>query len=413
MEYPSILKGAVKAPASKSMMQRAVAAAMLSNGKCVIYNPTYCADTLAAMSVIAALGARVERLPDKVIVESGGALKEKTLNCGESGLSIRMFSPIAALFDEEITLTGANSLRKRPMKIITDALSELGVKCSSDGGFLPISVKGPLKGGKIEIDGSLSSQLLTGLLMALPLAKNDSELKVNNLKSRPYIDMTIQLLNDFGITIINKNYSVFSIPANQKYIPCDYTVEGDWSGAAFLLVAGAINGKITVSGLQQSSVQSDKNILNALKDTGAKIEITDNSVTIEPAELKSFTFDATHSPDLFPPLAALAAYCAGETVIKGVSRLIHKESNRAETIVSEFSKLGIKIRIEGDLMKIVGGKPTGGNVESHNDHRIAMAMAVAAINASGKICINGSQCVDKSYSEFFNDLKALGVKIES
>ena len=409
--YPSTLGGSVKAPASKSMMQRAIAAAMLSNGKCVIYNPSYCADSLAAINIISSLGAKTERLPDKLIIESGGGLKETTLNCGESGLAIRMFSPIAALFDEEITLTGANTLKKRPMNIITDALSELGVECLSEGGFLPIRVKGTLQGGSIKIDGSLSSQLLTGLLMALPLAKNDSEIIVNNLKSRPYIDMTIQLLNDFGITIINNDYSVFHIPANQKYIPRDYTVEGDWSGGAFLLVAGAINGKITVSGLQQSSAQSDKDILTALKEAGAKMDITDDSVTVEPAALKPFTFDATHSPDLFPPLATLAAYCNGESVIKGVSRLIHKESNRAEAIVNEFSKLGIKIIIEGDTMKITGGKPTGGNVESHDDHRMAMAMAVTAVSASGKVCIKESQCVVKSYPDFFDDLKMLGGRV--
>ena len=409
--YPSTLNGSVKAPASKSMMQRAIAAAMLSKGKCVIYNPSYCDDSLAAINIISSLGAKAKPMPDELIIESGGGLKEKTLNCGESGLAIRMFSPIAALFAEEIRLTGANTLRKRPMNIITEALSELGVKCSSEGGLLPISVKGPLKGGKIKIDGSLSSQLLTGLLMALPLAKNDAEIIVNNLKSRPYIDMTIKLLNDFGITIINDNYSVFSVPANQKYISRNYTVEGDWSGGAFLLVAGAINGKITVSGLQQSSAQSDKNILTALKDAGAKPDITNDAITVEPAELKSFTFDATHSPDLFPPLATLAAYCKGETLIKGVSRLIHKESNRAEAIVNEFSKLGISIDIEGDIMKITGGKPAGGNVESHEDHRMAMAMAVAAVSASGKVCIKDAQSVAKSYPDFFDDIKLLGARI--
>jgi len=410
--YPSTIAVTVKAPSSKSMMQRAIAAAMLTNGKCVINNPSYCDDSLAAMSIIVGLGAKVEPHPDKLIIEGGGNLKEKKLNCGESGLAIRMFSPVAALFAEEITLTGANSLRKRPMQIIVDALSELGVKCSSADGFLPITVKGALKGGKIEIDGSFSSQLLTGLLMVLPLAKNDSEITVRNLKSKPYIDMTMQLLSDFGITVINNDYSVFTIPANQKYLPRDYTVEGDWSGGAFLLVAGAINGKITVSGLQQSSLQSDKTILTALKEAGAKMDITNDTVTVEPAPLKSFTFDATHSPDLFPPLAALATYCTGETVIKGVSRLVHKESNRAETIVNEFSKLGVKIIIEDDSMKITGGIPTGGKVESHEDHRIAMAMAVAALNASGKVCIRDSQSIAKSYPEFFKDLKALGGRVE-
>lgn len=410
--YPSKLSGTVKAPPSKSMMQRTIAAAMLSRGKCVIGNPSYCDDSLAAISIITGLGANTEQHPDRLVIESGGNPKETALNCGESGLATRMFSPIAALFSEEITLTGENSLMKRPMTMIEEALSALGVRCLSSGGFLPVSIQGPLKGGRIEIDGSLSSQLLTGLLMALPLAENDSEITVGNLKSRPYIDMTMQVLDNFGITVINKDYSVFTIPGKQKYIPCNSTVEGDWSGGAFLLVAGALGGKITVEGLRMSSAQSDKNIMAALKAAGAKMNITDHTITIEPSPLKSFTFDATHSPDLFPPLAALAACCSGETAIKGVSRLIHKESNRAETIVNEFSKLGIGIIIEGDMMKITGGKPAGAEVESHNDHRIAMAMAVTAVSASGRVCIKDSQSIAKSYPQFFNDMQQLGALTE-
>jgi 3-phosphoshikimate 1-carboxyvinyltransferase len=385
---------------------------MLSRGKCIISSPSYCDDSLAAISIITGLGAKAELLPDRLVVESGGDTKEKILNCGESGLATRMFAPIAALFSEEITLTGENSLMKRPMTMIEEALSALGVKCLSPDGFLPVCIRGPLKGGRIEIDGSLSSQLLTGLLMALPLAENNSEITVGNLKSRPYIDMTMQILDNFGITVINKDYSVFTIPGKQKYIPCNSTVEGDWSGGAFLLVAGALGGRITVEGLRQQSAQSDKGIMEALQAAGATMHITDNTITVEPSPLRSFTFDATHSPDLFPPLATLAACCSGETAIKGVSRLAHKESNRAETIVNEFSKLGIRVTLEDDIMKIAGGKPSGGEVESHNDHRIAMAMAVAAIKASGRVCIKDSQSIAKSYPRFFNDMQQLGALIE-
>jgi 3-phosphoshikimate 1-carboxyvinyltransferase len=319
-----------------------------------------------------------------------------------------MFSPIAALFPDEIILTGANSLRKRPMNMIEEALNQMGAKCTSTGGFLPLTIRGPIKGGKCEIDGSVSSQLLTGLLMALPLANDDSLIKVNDLKSKPYIEMTIQILKSFGVTIHNENYSVFRIPGKQKYTPHEYTVEGDWSGGAFLLVAGAINGELSVTGLQQASKQSDRAIIDVLSDAGARMKVSDKSIEISPSSLKAFSFDATHSPDLFPPLAALAAYCEGVTRIKGVTRLIHKESDRAEALRQEFGKLGIKIEIDGDVMSITGGKPEGARVESHEDHRIAMALAVAALKASGRVYIRDSQCVGKSYPGFFDDFRMLG-----
>ena len=269
---PSEIKGSIKAPASKSMTQRAIAAALLTNGQTIIHNPSYCDDSLAAMSIAVGLGARVEPKVSELKIVGSATLKESKLNCGESGLAIRMFSPIVALYPSEITLVGANSLKKRPMSMIGDALNQLGVECKSAAGFLPLTIKGPLKGGKCEIDGSISSQLLTGLLMALPLATGDSEISVRNLKSKPYIDMTIQLLNSFGIKVENSNYTIFRIPGNQKYTPHSYTVEGDWSGGAFLLVAGAINGEISVKGLMKDSCQSDMAILNALSEGRSKYE---------------------------------------------------------------------------------------------------------------------------------------------
>ena len=405
---PSSLKGSVKAPSSKSMTQRAIAAALLADGQSIINNPSYCDDSLAAMSIAVGLGARIEPHNDKIVVDGTGNLKESKLNCGESGLAIRMFSPIAALFPEEIILTGANSLRKRPMKMIEEALNQMGAKCTSTGGFLPLTIRGPIKGGKCEIDGSVSSQLLTGLLMALPLAKDDSVIKVNDLKSKPYIEMTIQILKSFGVNIQNENYSLFRISGNQKYTPHEYTVEGDWSGGAFLLVAGALNGELSVTGLQQESRQSDMAIIDVLRNAGAKMKTSDKSIEISPSHLKAFRFDATHSPDLFPPLTALAAYCDGISEIKGVTRLIHKESNRAEALRQEFGKLGIRIEIDGDLMSITGGKPEGARVESHEDHRIAMALAVTALKASGRVYIRDSQCVGKSYPGFFDDMRMLG-----
>jgi 3-phosphoshikimate 1-carboxyvinyltransferase len=408
---PSAIKGTLKAPASKSMTQRAIAAALLADGQSIIHNPSYCDDSLAAMSIAVGLGARVEPQVNELKINGSAVLKEPKLNCGESGLAIRMFSPIAALYPAEIKMVGANSLKKRPMFMIEEALNQLGVKCTSSGGFIPLTIEGPIVGGYCEIDGSVSSQLLTGLLMALPLAAGNSEIRVNNLKSKPYIDMTIQILKSFGISVENRDYSLFRIQGNQKYIPHSYTVEGDWSGGAFLLVAGAINGQLCVRGLRSDSMQSDKLIVNALENAGAHIISGENQIEITRSELKAFEFDATESPDLFPPLVALASYCEGISTIKGVSRLIYKESDRAKALQEEFSKMGIKIEINDDLMFVIGGKPQGARVESHDDHRIAMAIAVASLGATAKVSIRDSQCVAKSYPGFFDDLRRVGAVV--
>ncbi|HNW57785.1 MAG TPA: 3-phosphoshikimate 1-carboxyvinyltransferase [Bacteroidales bacterium] len=408
---PSAIKGQVKAPASKSMTQRAIAAALLADGQSIISNPSYCDDSLAAMSIACGLGARVKPSPEELSITGSGELKEPKLNCGESGLAARMFAPVAALYPVEITMNGANSLRKRPMSMIEEALNQLGVKCKSSGGFLPLTIEGPITGGYCEIDGSVSSQLLTGLLMALPLAENDSEIKVKNLKSKPYIDMTLQVLKSFGIKVKNTGYALFTIPGNQKYISQNYTVEGDWSGGAFLLVAGAISGDISITGLRTDSMQSDVSIIKALEKAGAKMNITDSRIDIFKSDLKAFDFDATESPDLFPPLVALASYCRGTSAIKGVSRLIYKESDRAAALKEEFTKMNIGIEIKDDIMYITGGQPSGARVESHEDHRIAMAVAVAALGATGKVSIRDSQCVGKSYQSFFADLRRLGASV--
>ncbi len=409
---PSAVSGSIKAPSSKSMTQRAIAAAVLSEGETTIVNPSYCDDSLAAMSIAAGLGAIVRPEPGELTIRGSSELKETKLNCGESGLAIRMFSPIASLYPAEIIMTGAGSLKKRPMSMIEDALKQFGVICKSEQGFLPLSIRGPLEGGKCEIDGSISSQLLTGLLMALPLASKDSEIIVNNLKSKPYIDMTIQVLDKFGIRIINDVYSKFLIKGKQHYVPCRFEVESDWSGGAFLLVAGAISGEITVTGLRPDSKQSDKAVLTALDKAGARMSICEDSVKVSKSVMKAFEFDASESPDLFPPLVALASYCKGTTGIKGVSRLVHKESDRASALVEEFGKMNVKVSVTNDYMLVTGGRASEANVHSHDDHRIAMAAAVAALGASGKVSIKDAHCISKSYPDFFDDLKFLGVNVE-
>ncbi len=408
---PSVLKGEIIAPPSKSMTQRAIAAALLSETESTLLNPSGCEDSKAALGIAASMGAEIQTGLKKVKIKGGGRLKEKKLYCGESGLAIRMFSPIAALNPYTITISGSGSLRKRPMTMIEEALVQLGVACKTDGGYIPLTIKGPLRGGKCSVDGSVSSQLVTGLLMALPLVKEDSEITVRNLKSKPYIDMTLQVLEKFGIRVENNNYSIFNIKGNQKYQGVTFEIESDWSGGAFLLVAGAINGEITVNGLRPDSRQSDKAILGALESAGARLSIKEKSVRISKADLRAFRFDATESPDLFPPLVVLAACCSGVSVIKGVSRLMHKESNRAVVLKEEFGKMNISIEIRGDTMLITGGEVKGAHIDPRNDHRIAMAAAVVALRADDRMLIKDSYCVAKSYPEFFNDMKKLGVQV--
>jgi len=408
---PSHVKGRVDAPPSKSVTQRAIAAAILADGESLILNPSYCDDSLAAMNIAVGLGARVDPDAGELRITGCRGLKEKKLNCGESGLAIRMFSPVAALYPEEIMMIGSGSLKNRPMSMIADALNQLGVNCRTSEGFLPLSVTGPLRGGHCEIDGSISSQLLTGLLMALPATNEDSEIIVANLKSKPYIDMTLDILKDFGISVTNKDYKVFIIPGRQQYKAGTYTVEGDWSGGAFLLVAGAINGELEVTGLRADSFQSDKGILVALGRAGADYKVSDNLIEISGAKLKAFEFDATESPDLFPPLVALASYCKGVTKIRGASRLVHKESNRAAALMDEFGKMNISMELKDDYLFVTGGEVKAARVNSHEDHRIAMATAVAALGASGRVVIKDSHCVAKSYPSFFDDLRKIGATI--
>jgi 3-phosphoshikimate 1-carboxyvinyltransferase len=345
------------------------------------------------------------------------------MNCGESGLGIRMFTPIAALSDQSITIEGKGSLLKRPMHFFDAIFPKIGIKIQSQSGYLPIQIKGPLKPANIEVDGSLSSQFLTGLLMAYAATDHtNAVIEVQDLKSKPYIDLTLSVLNAFGWKVQHQDYKRFEFLAHPPLAAhIDYTVEGDWSGAAFLLVAGAIAGPITVKGLQLDSTQADKAVLQALKATGASIEIKEHTIQIGPAKdstglvgpLKAFEFDATDCPDLFPPLVALASVCDGITILHGVSRLAHKESDRGLTLQTEFAKLGIRIELDQDRMLVYGGTGIkGAEVFSQHDHRIAMACGVVALCADGPISITDAEAVNKSYTDFFKHLQHLGAKVD-
>jgi len=410
--YPSKIDGKIQAPSSKSFMQRVIAAALLAEGMSLIANPSLCEDSVAALSAAEGLGASTMKNSDMVIIRGGLNPRSNLLNCGESGLCIRMFTPIAALTGKRVELTGKGSLTKRPVSRIEECLSSLGVSIKSNNGLLPIEVSSPLRGGDAEIDGSLSSQFLTGLLLALPVAERDSAIKVKNLVSKKYIDMTIEVLRHFGIDIENHEYKEFVIKGNQSYKPGLIEIEGDWSGAAFMLCAGAISGHVTVSGLNTESSQPDREIITALEQCGADVNVGKDFVEVTKKNLTGFEFDAEDCPDLIPPLAALAVHCKGESVIKGSVRLKNKESNREDAIKSEFKKLGGIIRTDNNRMIITGSDIKGGEIDPHGDHRIAMACAIASLNGSGSVVIEDAECINKSYKNFFNNLAQLGVKVE-
>jgi 3-phosphoshikimate 1-carboxyvinyltransferase len=401
-------------------MQRACAAALLREGITTIVDPGRSNDDMAALDVIAKLGAVVQDCGDKIIVTSNGVQPHQNeINCGESGLGIRMFTPIAALSSAALTIIGKGSLVNRPMDFFDEIFPQLGIAVSTQSGKLPLHVKGPLVPKNIVVDGSLSSQFLTGLLMAFSaINAKDVTIEVRDLKSKPYIDLTLRVLKDFGMKVPVVQQHEFFIFSPEDHVQSkgeySYKVEGDWSGAAFLFVAGAINNPIVIEGMRSDSVQADMKILEAIKDAGALLSQEGNRYKVAPASLHAFEFDATECPDLFPPLVALAAYCKGVTKIKGVNRLIHKESNRGLTLQDVFGKMGIQVELEGDMMLVYGGvQPKGANVHSHHDHRIAMAAAIAALGADGPVHIADAEAIDKSYPAFYNDLKLLGVRIDA
>lgn len=395
-------------------MQRACAGALLRTGETRIINPGKSNDDLAALDVIQKLGAQIqfEENGDLLIRSNGIRPVNKEINCGESGLGIRMFTPIVALSAETLTITGTGSLLTRPMHFFDEILPQLGVSIQSNDGKIPLQIQGPLQPANIEVDGSLSSQFLTGLLMAFAAAgAKDTSIRVKDLKSKPYIDLTLKVMQDFGWNLSHRNYETFFFngKSKQDHGELTYAVEGDWSGAAFLLVAGAIAGGITVTGLDVFSTQADKAILQALMDCGCSLSVQEKQIEIAPLPLKAFHFNATDCPDLFPPLVALAAYCEGTTVIEGVNRLSHKESDRGLTLQEEFAKLGIEIVLQNDLMLVKGGTGVkAATVHSRHDHRIAMACAVAALKATGEVVIEDADAINKSYPDFYTHLQQLG-----
>lgn len=417
-----IIKGYVNAPASKSVMQRACAAALLRSGTTTILNYGRSNDDHAALNIIRQLGAEVIIEDETQLkITAGGSFVQTQpahINCGESGLSLRMFTPIAALFSTEVVVEGEGSLLLRPIHFFESILPGLGVAVQTNEDHLPIQLNGMLQPKDCTIDGGITSQFLTGLLMSFSAANTaGASITVDNLKSKPYVDLTLKVMEDFGMQVpLNHDYKIFEFhPKGQQptVLPdFKYTIEGDWSNAAFFMVAGAIAGGVVVKGLDVFTAQADKKILEALQDCGCRLSIQMEQIEVNKHNLNAFHFDATDCPDLFPPLLALATHCKGTSVIEGVHRLQHKESNRAETLQSEFAKLGVHVSFQDDKMIIENKGLTNVPVivDSHNDHRIAMSLAIAALALPVEIEIINAEAVNKSFPDFFEKLNLLSDK---
>jgi 3-phosphoshikimate 1-carboxyvinyltransferase len=421
---PSKLVGdSVWAPPSKSIMQRVVALATLADGTTMIRRPSESDDCTHALMMAAQLGADIELGEDAVAVHGHFPLAPRTatLTPGESGLGLRMFGMLAALHPEPLVLERGGSLLERDVSGMAEALDAFGVRVDHVApGEHPV-IHGALHGAEVSLDAAGSSQVLTGLLCALPHAEGDSTLLLHGVVSRPYVQMTLEILEDMGLRVevreedADERTMLVHVPGGQRARPLDVTVDGDWSAAAFLMCLGVLCAPhhLNVEGLHSTYTQADEAIKGALLFGGCKLAGTDEGVQVLAGKPKGFQVDLTDSPDLFPPLAALAAFASKPSTLLGLHRLGNKESNRGQVIQREWAKVGIAVELDeaADAMVIHPGVVTSGRVDAHGDHRIAMAAAVLGA-AGAPVEIAGAEAVAKSYPAFFDDLEALGVQIQ-
>lgn len=408
--FPSKLNGKTTAPPSKSDVHRAVICAALSKGVCKIAPIAMSNDIKATINCVKALGAAAEIDGDKLIIDGRNIFRNKTafLDCFESGSTLRFFVPVAAAGGVSAEFIGRGSLTTRPIGVFSDILPKAGVKCVTDG-TLPLSIDGKLKAGTFEIAGNISSQFITGLLLALPLLDGDSKIVLTtNLQSEGYINITLSCMKKFGVIAERTDYGWF-VKGNQSYIPCDYITDGDWSQAAFFMAAGAVSGDVEVKGVDINSTQGDKEIVNLLKKYGADIEVKESSVRVKKSTLKGIEIDARNIPDLVPILSVVAAYADGVTRIYGAERLRIKESDRLKTTASMINSLGGECTEKSDGLIIKGtGRLKGGTVDGSNDHRIVMSASVAALFCEDEVIISDRESINKSFPDYFDKYVELG-----
>ncbi len=391
---PKFLKGEILVPPSKSISHRALIAAALADGESRIYNLLDCVDTVATIEALTALGAKIKQENNCTIVKGISTPSEKAdINCHESGSTLRFLMPIAAALGCRSSFDGRANLPNRPITPYFDQFQKHGVKFLTEK--MPYVTEGKLNGGVYEIAGNISSQFITGFLFALSLLNEDSVIKIiSPLESKPYVDLTIDAMNAFGVSV-QEEENEYRIKGGQKYKPCDYTIEADMSQAAFFCVAKAIGGNLDITGLNLESKQGDREILRICD------EFTKTG--------KAFDVTATQIPDLVPILTVLGCFADGTSYIRGCERLRIKESDRLAVITEELNKLGGKVRIENDTLVIDGVKELHGGVcDCHTDHRIPMSLAMASQKCTGDVILKGAECVSKSYPTFFEDFRKLG-----
>lgn len=383
------MHGTVAMPPSKSAAHRALICSFLAGGGEV-------SPLIDSKDMTATIGA-VNALKND----------ENEINCIESGSTLRFMIPVAAALGKSVTFVGEGKLPQRPIGDYLRLLPEHNVECKSNGG-LPLTISGKLKSGKYELAGDVSSQYITGLLLALPILEGDSEIVLTTpLQSKPYVDMTIKVMADYGVEI-EETKNGYLVKGSQQYEKRDYVVEGDWSQAAFFLVGGVLFGDVELKGLDMNSTQGDKAVVDILRRFGGEIETRDNLVVARKSELNGIEIDATDIPDMVPALAVAAAYAKGRTIIKGAGRLRFKESDRIESVVYNLKQMGVDVEATSDGMIINGGMLHCADLKGYNDHRIVMSMTIAASGVDSITRIDDAQSIRKSYPEFFDDINSIG-----
>jgi len=413
---PQSLKGTIIAPGSKAYTHRALLGSLLSPEETVVLHASECDDIRRTLEGIRSLGARVQTQRGRIVSHGTETLVpcSKPIDCGESGATFRFLIAVAGGSKNRTTLRANERLAKRPLEPLLKAMEMLGVSTAitKDGQGSEVRVEGPLKGGETWVQGDISSQFISGLLFAAPLAASDVTIHVTGrLESRPYVEMSLDVLKRHGISV-DVDENEFHIAAPQKYAGAVHDVPGDFSSAAFLVAATGIAGdEIVVSGVYPESLEPDAVFLKVIDQMGLEVRNTGHTLEVKANRLEPFEFDARNNPDLVPPLVVLACFAKGTSEIRGVGRLRYKETNRLETVPSELVKMGARISVNDDIIRIRGGELKGCELDSKHDHRVAMSCAIASICAKGDSSIHNAEVVSKSYPEFFKDLSTLGVKL--
>ena len=407
------LEGTVSPPPSKSHTHRAFFLASMARGRSVVSNALMSADTRATLAACRAMGADVKGDGDVKTITGGELHAPGFVDAENSGTTMRIFAGICSMFDGESTITGDDSLRKRPMGPLLSALEQTGTVCRSENGLPPVTVRGPNRGGRVSIDGGVSSQFITSLLMVSPMLERDSEITVEgDMVSAPYLDVTLHMMHLFGADA-ERDGNVFRVRGGTGYRPFDYMVPADFSSAAFPLVAGALGGRVTVRGMDMDDPQGDKAIVDILRMAGADVEVNGTEITVSESELKGCEVDMGSVPDLFPVVAVLLSTAKGDSRLYGAPQLKFKESNRIETVVDMINAIG------GDAVAtddgcIIHGRPRlkGGAIVHKDDHRIMMSAAIASIVCDGPVTMDDVECCAVSYPGFPEEMAAIGMREE-